>query len=108
MQHEIDHLMKYIKDSSCIFIRNGEEYGADDAVLHIMKKYDHFKSEVDSAEKFIELCASKSIISGKPYRILCPGKPAVDRRQWLLEELERFRAGHGQDARDLSSAPPSQ
>lgn len=92
MQAEIDHLINYIRNSSCSFVRNGEAYGQEEALQHITKKYEYFKAKIDSAEKFIELCASKSIISTKPYQINCPGKPPVESRQWLLEELERFRA----------------
>ena len=92
MQAEIDHLMNYIRNSSCSFVRNGEAYNKEEALQHITRKYEYFKAKIDSAEKFIELCASESIISGRPYQIHCPGKQPVESRQWLLEELQRFRA----------------
>ena len=102
---EIDHLLNYIGASGCVFERNGEEYGSGEARAHIQKKYDYFEDKIDSAEKFIELCATKSIITGVPYRIRCQGKPPVESRQWLLDELRRFRAERGTLP---LSAPPSQ
>jgi len=91
VQAEIDHLIRYITESPCLFIRNGTEHAAGDALTHIMKKYEYFREEIDSAEVFIDRCASKSILSGKPYRVRCPGREPVETRTWLLEELQRFR-----------------
>lgn len=93
VRSEIDHLIAYVQYSDCIFIRNGIEYDAADAAEHILKKYDHFRKEIDSAEKFIELCATRSLISGELYLIRCPGNAVTGSREWLLRELERFRAG---------------
>lgn len=108
MQTEIEHLLKYIGTSDCVFERNEKEYGREEAVKHIAGKYDYFKADIDSAEKFIELCASKSLISGKPYLIHCPGKPPVESRLWLLEELERFRGNRLQNAKNPGLAAPCQ
>jgi len=88
---EIDHLIGYITESPCRFIRNGEEHAAGVALTHIMKKYNYFREEIDSAEVFIDRCASKSILSGQSYRVRCPGREPVETRTWLLEELQRFR-----------------
>lgn len=93
VRSEIDHLIAYVQHSDCIFIRNGREYSAVDAAGHILKKYEHFRKEIDSAEKFIELCATGSLISGQPYLIHCPGNAVTGSREWLLRELERYRAG---------------
>ena len=91
VQAEIDHLIGYITESPCLFIRNGTEHAATEALTHIMKKYKYFREEIDSAEVFIDRCASKSILSGQPYRVRCPGREPVETRTWLLEELQRFR-----------------
>jgi hypothetical protein len=92
---EINHLIKYVSDSGCTFIRNGNAYSSAEAVAHINKKYAYFKAEIDSAEKFIELSATRSTFSGKSYTIKCPGKDLLESRQWLLEELQAFRRRGG-------------
>jgi len=91
MQSEIDHLIKYIQNSSCKFIRNGKAHSPDDAIQHILKKYDHFKSKIQTTEGFIDFCASKSMISNQPYKISCPGQEWVESKYWLRKELNRFR-----------------
>ena len=91
LQAEIDHLITNVKSSDCQFIRNGKAHTPDEAVEHIMKKYDHFEDRIKTAEDFIEYCASKSILSRQPYKIGCPGQEAVDSKDWFLEELQRFR-----------------
>lgn len=88
---EINHLIKYVSDSGCTFIRNGSAYSSAEAVAHINNKYAYFKADIDSAEKFIELSATQSTLTGKKYTIKCPGKDAVESREWLLEELQVFR-----------------
>lgn len=88
---EIDHLMGYIRESGCKFIRNNKEYGPDEAVKHIMRKYGHFQDKIKTTEGFIELCASKSTVSSKPYKISCSETGVMESKQWLLNELKRFR-----------------
>lgn len=89
---EINHLIKYISDSGCTFIRNGNAYSSAEAVEHIKKKYAYFKADIDSAEKFIDLSATQSTLTGKKYTIKCPGKDVVESREWLLEELQALRS----------------
>ena len=58
-----------------VFIRNGSEYSADQAVHHLRMKWDHAGSKVKTAEDFIQYCASKSSFSGEKYQIrLANGK----------------------------------
>jgi len=88
---EIDYLMDYVATSECVFIRNGNEYGPKKAVDHIQRKYHHFRKEIDSAEEFITLSASKSSVSGKPYFIQCSNREPERADTWLSAALLRYR-----------------
>ncbi|WMS88841.1 DUF5329 domain-containing protein [Pleionea litopenaei] len=90
MQKEINHLLSFIEQSSCTFVRNGDEHSAKDALKHIKRKYDHYEDDIDSAEKFIELSATKSTMSGKFYYVSCDGDKQKS-QDWLLEELNQYR-----------------
>ena len=46
MQAEIDHLIKYIQSSDCKFVRNGKAHSSEEAIEHILKKYDHFEDKI--------------------------------------------------------------
>ncbi len=87
---EIDHLLVYIRDSTCQFIRNDKVYDAAEARSHIQKKYDYLRSRIKTTEDFIRYAASQSSMSGKPYRIRC-GDETMLCADWLREELERYR-----------------
>ncbi|MCU7960244.1 MAG: DUF5329 domain-containing protein [gamma proteobacterium symbiont of Bathyaustriella thionipta] len=95
MQNEIDHLLEFVKNTDCQYERNGDLHSGPEAVAHIRKKYNYFKDDIDSSEKFIELSASKSTMSGKFYMIHCADQPSIKSQQWLLQELHRYRAGQG-------------
>jgi hypothetical protein len=92
-REEVDHLLAYLQESNCRFVRNGEEFSAQDARDHLSKKYAYLlrKGLVKEAEDFVRLGASKSSSSGKPYQVRCVGKPAVLSETWLSEELARYR-----------------
>ena len=79
----IDTLILTIEDSGCHFIRNGKTYTPVESVAHIKKKYRYYKDDIDSIDKFIELSASKSIISGKPYYVLCDDEERQVSAAWL-------------------------
>ena len=95
---EIDHLITYVGNSNCTFIRNGDSHKAAEAVEHMQKKYDYFRKKVTSAEQFIELSASKSLLTGKPYWIECPDSDKQYSRTWLLNELARYRLSSKTDS----------
>ena len=88
--NEIQYLLSYIGESSCTFIRNGDEHDAKNARKHIEKKYNYLKSRLTTAEEFIEHAASKSSFSGRPYKIKCNEKPTLA-RNWLEGALKDYR-----------------
>lgn len=79
----INTLILTIEDSGCHFIRNGKTYTPVESVAHIKKKYKYFRNDIDSIDKFIELSASKSLISGKPYYVLCDDGQRQVSATWL-------------------------
>ena len=92
-QKEIAHLLDYLKQSNCQFGRNGSWFGPDEAVAHINIKYQYLlrKKAIRSADNFIDRAASKSSISGEPYRVACGESAAVESAEWFRGELDVFR-----------------
>jgi len=92
-EKEILHLLKYLEDSNCAFNRNDTWYSTYKAVKHIEKKYRYYmkKGRINSAEQFIDLAASRSSMSGKPYLVRCGDSGPVESSTWFIEELKRFR-----------------
>ena len=76
-----------------VFIRNGKEYSSNKAADHLRLKWKKAGRYVKTAEDFIELCGSKSSISGKPYKMRFPDghteNSAVILKE-LLKETERL------------------
>ncbi|MRV73115.1 hypothetical protein GJ700_15505 [Duganella sp. FT92W] len=96
---EIDGLLGKLQTSGCQFNRNGSWYSGAEAKSHLLRKLEYFedKSNVKTTEQFIELAASKSSSSGKPYQVKCGNAAAVPSQQWLSTELNAIRAStaHG-------------
>jgi len=89
---EINHLINYVKTTECKYIRNGIEHSGSEGAKHIRAKYEHYKSDISTAEDFIRLSATKSLISGRKYTIKCSGEAKMESGKWLLNELKRYRA----------------
>lgn len=96
---EIDALLGKLQTSGCQFNRNGSWYSGAEAKSHLLRKLEYFedKGNVKTTEQFIELAASKSSSSGKPYQVRCGNTAAVPSQQWLSTELNAIRAStaHG-------------
>ncbi|MCO7468745.1 YfeK family protein [Stenotrophomonas maltophilia] len=92
-RREITQLIGSLDGSQCQFQRNGSWYGPADARAHLQRKYDYLlkKDMVDSAEQFIERAASQSSMSGKAYRIRCPGQPEQTSAAWFGARLQALR-----------------
>lgn len=93
-QREIDALIAELGASKCEFERNGSWHDAKAARAHLQKKFDYLRkrSMADTAELFIERAASKSSISGKAYRVRCPGKAAEPSERWFRQRLQTLRS----------------
>ena len=90
-QLEIDHLLEFVDNAPCQINRNGKIYEANKAGAHIQKKYRYFEDKIDTSERFIELSATKSTMSGKYYTVKCGDTEWIKTQDWLLEELQNFR-----------------
>lgn len=91
-KQEVAHLLQFVKNSGCILERNGTEHSAEKAVTHIQKKYDYFRDDIKNTEDFILYSATKSTMSGRYYRVTCPGSDSINTQDWLLQELARYRS----------------
>ncbi|MFO1473205.1 MAG: DUF5329 family protein [Lysobacterales bacterium] len=96
---EIDQLFKALEVPVASSTRNGSWYDAQKASEHLHRKYDYLlkKGLVTSTESFIDLGASRSSMSGKPYPVRCGKSPPVESRSWFMARLSQIRRGLGTD-----------
>ena len=90
-RHEVLHLLDFLRNSDCTMERNGKRFESEDAYSHVKRKYQYFQDEIRTSEDFIEYSASKSTMSGSYYQVICKDDAAVLTRDWLLQELRRYR-----------------
>jgi len=90
---EVDALLKLLQSSGCQFGRNGSWYSAAEAQSHLGRKLEYLegKNLVKTTEDFIELGASTSSSSGKPYLVRCGASPATESKAWLKARLAELR-----------------
>jgi len=91
---EITALLSRLESSSCSFNRNGTWYAAPEAKDHLLKKLEYLegKSAVQTTEQFIDLAASSSSMSGKPYLVRCGASAPVESKSWLSTQLKAVRS----------------
>ena len=87
----IRFLIAYVKDSDVVFERNFRSYNAVEAAEHIENKYQHLRDEIDTPEKFIELCATRSLMTGKLYLVVTEQGEQTPAGEWLNSVLEAYR-----------------
>jgi hypothetical protein len=112
VQQEIDFLLDDIGTSGCEFYRNGSWHDAKAAQAHVRSKYSFLLARdlIATTEDFIERAASKSSLSGEPYRIRCGASEEIPADRWLRDELARFRSLNRQPGAHLPDPqwPPRQ
>ncbi len=95
---DIRALIDVLATSPCRFQRNGSWYDGARAAAHLQRKYDYLRKrdQAGTPEQFIARAASRSSVSGQPYRVACPGQPEREAGAWFddqLQALRRHRAG---------------
>jgi hypothetical protein len=91
---EIDALLTRIQSAGCEFNRNGSWYTAVEAKAHLLRKLEYIegRNAVQTTEQFIELGASTSSSSGRPYLVRCGNTAPVESKVWLSTELKAIRS----------------
>ena len=91
-RHEVDHLIEFVSNTPCQIDRNWTKHSGPEALVHIQQKYDYFRDDIKTTEQFIEYSASKSTMTGRDYLLKCKGQSTIKTRDWLLQELQQYRA----------------
>ena len=91
---EIRRLVTALGTSGCEFERNGTWHSATEAQAHLQRKHDWARRRglSGTTETFIERAASRSSLSGKPYRVRCPDAAPMPSEKWMRDTLRRLRA----------------
>jgi hypothetical protein len=97
IRNEIDLLLSNLQASGCEFHRNGSWYDAAEAKDHLLRKLEHIegKRTIQSTEQFIQLAATKSSSSGKPYQVKCGAESPIESQVWLTKQLGVIRSAGG-------------
>lgn len=87
----VSHLIQHVRESGLQFIRNSKSYSADDAASHMETKLNYARDRLETAEDFIDYCASRSSVTNKPYYIVLASGQKQELGPWLYAELDKFR-----------------
>jgi hypothetical protein len=72
------------------FIRNGIEYDGKKAGEHLRMKLRNAGGRVQTADDFIRICGSKSIVTGKPYMIRLADGKTITAEDYFRERLKEY------------------
>ena len=97
LEQTVQYLLDYVARSELTFIRNSKRYTSSEAAEHMRAKYQHFKDKIKTADDFIELAASKSLLSGKLYLVVTEQGEAIPSGEWLRGVLADYRGQHEAD-----------
>jgi Family of unknown function (DUF5329) len=96
-EHEkIEQLLVAIEnDEGVTFIRNDAEYSPAEAAEHLRTKWAAAGAQIKTAEQFILELASKSSLTGEPYRVRRTDGTIVQASEYLREKLHSIDDEHG-------------
>jgi hypothetical protein len=87
----IEYLIRSIEQlTDAKFIRNGSAYDGKAAAEHLRLKWREAGARVKTAQQFIELCGSKSSVSGRPYQIRFADGTLLTSEAFLREKLKEL------------------
>jgi hypothetical protein len=92
------YLIDVVAKSEQTFVRNSRHYSGTQAAEHLRRKYNHLRERIGSTDDFIELAASRSMITGKPYLAIDSAGRARPVSEWLRQVLSDYCAGHAADS----------
>ncbi|MDR2461558.1 MAG: DUF5329 family protein [Deltaproteobacteria bacterium] len=79
----------FATNTDLIMVRNGAQYPVERAITHLRNKLSSSPVEINTAEEFIDLLASKSSVTGKPYTIIFPNGRNIHSSLYFHELLQQ-------------------
>jgi Family of unknown function (DUF5329) len=90
-REKIERLLKAIESAEGdVFIRNDVAHSAKDAAEHLRSKWNAAGGEITTADDFIDKIASKSSLSGEPYRVRLVDGEEVNAGDYLKDKLKEI------------------
>ena len=86
----IEYMLARVSSSDVVFLRNGKAHTAAEAEDHMRLKYEYYEDRIDTPEDFIRWAATKSILSGRAYRIR-DESGEVPAAEWMHQLLAEYR-----------------
>ena len=86
----IEYMLSMVASSDVVFLRNGKAHSAAEAVDHMRLKYEYYENRIHTPEDFIRWAATKSVLSGRPYRIRYENGE-VPAAEWMNRLLAEYR-----------------
>jgi hypothetical protein len=86
----VRYLIDVVATSEYTFLRNSTRYSGAEAAEHMQRKYQHFRDKIHTVDDFIELAASRSLLSGKPYLVIDSAGTSKPTSQWLQQVLSDY------------------
>jgi hypothetical protein len=93
LEARIEAIFAEVAASGCEFLRNGKAHDSQEAARHMRRKYEHFAEDIDSVDRFIELAGTRSLMTGRAYRVRCPGEPERATADWLRDASDKVGDG---------------
>jgi Family of unknown function (DUF5329) len=88
-KEKIEQLIQRVENlKDAKFVRNGKEYDAKTAGKFLKGKWDANTAKIKTAQDFIEIAATKSTTSGKPYLIRSADGTEIPSAEFLTTELK--------------------
>jgi len=85
-------LLEAAERSGARFVRQGKEYSGAEGRKHLERKLRYAGERVRTAEEFIEGIASRSSITGRPYRVRLPERQEKEAGPWFRDMLAEIDA----------------
>ena len=79
----ISYLLHAVENSTYLFIRNGQSHSGQDAADHMRAKYGHFEDRIQRPDDFIELAATRSLLTGTAYQVETASGQTLPTAAWL-------------------------
>ncbi|MGI8602682.1 MAG: DUF5329 family protein [Verrucomicrobiales bacterium] len=73
-----------------LFIRNGSDYDAKAAAGHLRLKLSRAGKRINTAEQFIEYCASRSSFTGEKYKIKLADGQVIEAAVFFKNKLKEI------------------